>query len=91
MRKVEAHEEAFLGHPIGYPLCDAFRESPRLPQAKVQFLWVWLQLPDHRWLSSPNLWIDSGILKKSLFIFSVLTFECTLQIYMIEIKGGKSG
>ena len=70
---MEAHEEAFLGHPIGYPLCDAFRESPRLPQAKVQFLWVWLQLPDHRWLSSPNLWIDSGILKKSLFIFSVLT------------------
>ena len=61
VRKVEAHEEAFLGHPIGYPLCDAFRESPRLPQAKVQFLWVWLQLPDHRWLSSPNLWIDSGI------------------------------
>ena len=60
VRQVEAHECAFLGLLIGYPLYDAFHESLRrlLLLAKV-LLWVRLQLPDHRRLSSPNLWIGS--------------------------------
>ena len=62
-RQVEAHECASLGLRIGYPLYDAFHESLLvllLLLLEKAFLWVQLQLPDHRRLSSPNLWIGSA-------------------------------
>ena len=77
---MEAHECASLGPPIGYPLYDAFHESLLvlllLLLAKA-FLWVQLQLPDHRRLSSPNLWIGSA--RQKVHIKNFLYDEKTLQ------------
>ena len=79
-RQVEAHECASLGLRIGYPLYDAFHESLLvllLLLLEKAFLWVRLQLPDHRRLSSPNLWIGSA--RQKVHIKNFLYDEKTLQ------------